>query len=154
MQRRRTKIRWSELRLLGLCMVSFGLAIGLLLPGVWPLEPFPALAPVEIAALLGFLYGFVTRRRWVLALPLTALVALNPPQAGIAGALIGMLVLWPFAAAGGVIGIGLGKGLQRRMLRRTLKAAGRRERAMPKTQVRSQPAIAASRRERMSVTGR
>jgi len=157
MQTRRVKIRWSELRLLGICAVSFGLAIGLLTPGVWPLEPFPAVGPVEIAALLGFVYGFVTRRPWVLFLPLTGLIALNPPQSGIAGALVGTLVLWPFAAAGGVIGIGAGKLLQRRMLRRTLRTAGRRERAsrQPGTKVRPQPALASSqRRERMSVAGR
>jgi hypothetical protein len=157
MQKTPIKIRWSELRLLGICAVSFGLAIGLLTPGVWPLEPFPAVAPVEIAALLGFLYGFVTRRAWVLLLPLTGLIALNPPQSGIAGALIGTLVIWPFAAAGGAIGMGLGKLLQRRMLRRTLKAAGRRERAArpPATTLRPQPALASSqRRERVSVAGR
>jgi hypothetical protein len=155
MDRPPIKIRWSELRLLGICVVSFGLAVGLLLPGVWPLEPFPAVGPVEIAALLGFLYGFVTRRHWVLVLPLTALIALNPPQTGVAGALIGTLVIWPFAAAGGVLGIGAGKVLQRRMLRRTLKAAGRRERATrPQTQARPQPALASSRRERVSVAGR
>jgi hypothetical protein len=141
MARPRTKIRWSELRLAGICTVTFGLAIGLLLPGVWPLMPFPALAPVEITALLGLLFGFVTRRRWVMALPLTALVALDPPGAGVAGAFVAMLQLWPFGAAGGVLGIAAGKGLQRRMLRRTLKAARRRERATgPKASVRPQTA--------------
>ena len=91
--------------------------------------PFPAVAPVEVAALLGFLFGFVVRRGWVLGLPLTVLVALDPPQSGMAGALIALLILWPFAAAGGALGIGAGKALQRRMLRSTLKAARRREHA-------------------------
>ena len=57
------------------------------------------------------------------------LVALDPPQSGMAGALIALLILWPFAAAGGALGIGAGKALQRRMLRSTLKAARRREHA-------------------------
>jgi hypothetical protein len=144
MYRPPTKIRWSELRLAGICALLFGIAAGLLLPGVWPLMPFPALAPVEITALLGFLFGFLTRRRWVLALPLTLLVALNPPGAGFAGALVGMLVVWPFVAAAGVVGIGAGKGLQRRMLRRTLKAAQRREHAT-KPRATARPQAAAGR---------
>jgi hypothetical protein len=106
----------------------FGLAAALLLPGNWPLMPFPALAPVEIVTLLGFLFGFVVRRLWVVALPLTVLIALDPPQSGFAGAIIALLIVWPFTAAGGVLGVGAGKALQRRMLRHTLKAAHRRER--------------------------
>lgn len=141
MNRPPTKIRWSELRLVAVCAVVFGIAIGLLLPGVWPLMPFPALAPVEISALLGLLFGFLTRRTWVIGLPLTTLVALDPSGAGFAGTLIAMLVLWPFAAAAGLIGVGAGKGLQRRMLRRTLKAAARRERAgRPRPTARPQAA--------------
>jgi hypothetical protein len=123
----RPRIRWRELRLAAVCAVAFGGASALLLPGVWPLMPYPAVAPVEIAALLGFLFGFLTRRGWVLALPFTVLVALDPPQSGIAGAVIALLILWPFAAAGGVLGVGAGKVVQRRMLRRTLKAARKRE---------------------------
>jgi hypothetical protein len=124
-----SRIRWRELRLAAVCAVVFGAGVALLLPGVWPLMPFPAIAPVEVTALLGFLFGFVVRRGWVLALPLTSLVALDPPQSGRAGAFIALLILWPFAAAGGALGIGTGKVLQRRMLRSTLKAARRRERA-------------------------
>jgi hypothetical protein len=123
------KIRWAQLRLMGLCALLFGLATGLLLPGVWPLMPFPAVAPVEVTALLGFLFGFVVRKRWVLALPLTMLISLDPPKSGFAGALIGLLVVWPFCAAASILGIFAGKGLQRRMLRRTLKAERRRVRA-------------------------
>ena len=123
------KIRWREFRLIAICALAYGIAIGLLLPGVWRLMPFPSLPPIEIAALLAFLVGFVTRRMWVIALPLTALVALDPHGNGVAGPLVAMLVLWPFAAAGGLAGMFLGKALQRRMLRRTLKAAARRERA-------------------------
>jgi hypothetical protein len=134
MQRARSTIRWREVRLVAICAVVFGGASALLLPGVWPLMPFPAVGPVEVAALLGFLFGFVTRRGWVLALPLTVLVALSPPQSGFAGAIVALLIIWPFAAAGGVLGIVAGKALQRRMLRHTLKAAHKRERAQKRRQ--------------------
>jgi hypothetical protein len=127
-------IHWRELRLAALCAVLFGALVALLLPGAWPLMPFPAVAPVEIAALLGFLFGFLTRRIWVVALPLTVLVALSPPQSGFAGAIIALLIVWPFAAAGGVLGVAAGRALHRRMLRRTLKAAHRRERAQGRQQ--------------------
>jgi hypothetical protein len=128
-ERPQIRIRWSELRLIAICALAYGIAVGLLTPGVWPLMPFPAPGPIEIAALLGFLAGFLTRRMWVIFLPLTVLVALDPSGSGFAGALIAMLVVWPFTAAGGVVGIFAGKALQRQMLRRTLKAARRRERA-------------------------
>jgi hypothetical protein len=129
MDRLPIRIRWSELRLAALCALVFGLAVRLFLPGMWPLMPFPATGPVELAALLGFLFGLIVRRGWVLALPLTALVALDPPKSGVAGGVIVLLVVWPFAAAGGALGIGAGKALQRRMLRSTLRAARRREHA-------------------------
>jgi hypothetical protein len=132
MDKPRIKIRWSELRLAALCAFVFGLAVRLLLPGVWPLMPFPATGPVEVAALLGFLFGLLVRRGWVLALPLTVLVALDPPRSGLAGGVIALVIVWPFAAAGGTLGIGAGKALQRRMLRSTLKAARRREHATKK----------------------
>jgi hypothetical protein len=127
--RTRPRIRWRELRLVALSALAFGGALALLLPGNWPLMPFPALLPAEIVTVLGFLFGFVVRRLWVIALPLTVLVALDPPQSGFAGAIIALLIVWPFTAAGGVVGVGAGKALQRRMLRRTLKAAHKRERA-------------------------
>jgi hypothetical protein len=139
MQGARSRIRWRELRLAALCAVLFGVLCALLLPGVWgPLMPFPVVAPVEVAAVIGFLFGFLVRRTWVLLLPLTLLVALDPPGSGFAGAIIALLILWPFAAAGSMVGLGLGRVLQRRMLRRTLKAAGRRERAQ-----KQRPPIAA-----------
>ena len=132
MQPPRSKIVIRQLRLAAVCAVLYGGAAALTMPGVWPLMPFPAVGPLEIAALLGFLFGFVTRRGWTLALPLTVLVALDPPQSGIAGALIALLVLWPFSAAGSALGIGLGRGLQRFILRRTLRAAHERERVKKK----------------------
>ena len=128
-----SRIRWRELRLATLSAIVFGVAVALLLPGNWPLMPFPAVAPVEIVTLLGFLFGFVVRRLWVTALPLTVLVAIDPPQSGFAGAVIALLVLWPFAAAASVVGVGAGKAVQRRMLRRTLKAARKRERVKKRT---------------------
>jgi hypothetical protein len=134
MQGARSRIRWRELRLAALCAVVFGLAVALLLPGNWPLMPFPAVGPVEIMALVGFLFGFLVRRLWVIALPLTMLVALSPPQSGFAGAIIALLIVWPFAAAGGVLGMAAGRVLQRRMLRRTLKAASKREQARKQRQ--------------------
>jgi len=109
----------------------FGVAIALLLPSRWPLMPFPAVAPVEIAGLLGILFGFVTRRPWVMLLPFTALIALDPPQSGFAGAIIASLVLLPFGAAGGAIGVAAGRYLQRRALRRTIRTARRPERVRP-----------------------
>lgn len=143
MQRSRPRIRWRELRLVAVCAVLYGALCALLLPGVWgPLMPFPVVAPVEVAALIGFLFGFVVRRGWVLALPLTVLVALNPPNSGFAGAIIALLIVWPFAAAGSALGIGAGKLLQRRMLRRTLKAAHRRERAQKQRRTVAAPGAA------------
>lgn len=127
MQPQRSKTLIRQLRLAAVCAVLYGLVAALTMPGVWPLMPFPAVGPVEIAALLGFLFGLVTRRAWTLALPLTALVALNPPQSGFAGAIIAMLIIWPFSAAGSALGMGLGRVLQRQMLRRTLRAAHKRE---------------------------
>lgn len=128
MQPARSKTVFRQLRLAAVCSVAYGGAAAIFMPGVWPLMPFPAVGPVEIAGLLGFVFGLVTRRGWTLALPLTALVALQPPQSGVAGALIAMLVIWPFSAAGSALGIGLGRGLQRQLLRRTLRAARERER--------------------------
>jgi len=130
MERARSRIHWRELRLVAVCAVLYGALCALVLPGVWgPLMPFPVVAPVEVVALIGVLFGFLVRRLWVIALPLTVLVALDPPQSGFAGAIIALLILWPFAAAGGVVGVGAGRALQRQMLRRTLKAARKRERA-------------------------
>jgi hypothetical protein len=134
MQRARPRINLRQLRLAAICAVLFGALAALLLPGVWPLMPFPAVGAVEIAALLGLLFGFLVRRGWVLALPLTVLVALDPPQSGFAGSIIALLIVWPFSAGGSVLGIAAGKALQRRMLRRTLKAAHKRERSRKQRQ--------------------
>lgn len=131
--------------------VLYGVAVAVLMPGSWPLMPFPAVAPIEIAALLGFAFGFLTRRVWVIALPLTVLVALDPPQSGFAGAIIALLVLWPFTAAGGALGVSAGRWLKRRMLRRVLKAARRPARVTPPPP--ADAAVVASRGERVPVAG-
>ena len=128
---RTSTIRWRELRLAAIAAVAFGSAVAALVPGVWPLMPFPETAPVEVAALLGFGFGFLLRRTWTLALPFTILVALDPPQSGFAGAFIALLVLSPFAAAGAFIGVTLGRALQRRILRRALTAAKRPRKVTP-----------------------
>ncbi|HEX6459501.1 MAG TPA: hypothetical protein VF032_11340 [Thermoleophilaceae bacterium] len=135
MPRPRSKTFIRQLRLAAVCAVLYGLAAALTMPGVWPLMPFPATGPVEIAAVLGFVFGLLTRRAWTLALPLTALVALDPPQSGVGGAIIATLVIWPFSAAGSALGIGLGRALQRQMLRRTLRAAQTRERVQKQRSV-------------------
>jgi hypothetical protein len=144
---RSSKGRWRELRLAALATVLYSVAIALLLPGHWPLMPFPAVAPVEIAGLLGILFGFVTRRPWVILLPFAALVALNPPQSGISGAIIASLVLLPFGAAGGAIGVAAGRYLQRRALRRTIRTARKPARMRPPAT--ADAAIRAARAERV-----
>jgi hypothetical protein len=131
MHEARVKIRWSEVRLAAVAAVAFGAAVAALLPAAWPLMPFPQTAPVEIAALLGLLFGFLLRRNWVIALPFTILVALDPPEAGFAGSIIAFLVLSPFAAAGSIVGIGAGRWLRRRIMRRRIRAALRPGRVKP-----------------------
>lgn len=118
-----TRLRWRELRLAAIAAVAFGAAEAALLPGIWPLMPFPATAPVEVVTLLGLLFGFLLRRPWVLALPLVTLVAIQPPEAGFSGSVIALLVLSPFASAGAFVGMSLGRWLRRMILRRTLRAA-------------------------------
>lgn len=128
---RSSKRRIRELRLILLSAVLYGVSIALLLPSRWPLMPFPAVAPVEIAGILGIVFGLVTRRGWAMLLPFTALVALNPPDSRFAGAIIAALVLLPFGAAGGAIGAAAGRHLQRRALRRTIRTAERPARVRP-----------------------
>jgi hypothetical protein len=123
--------RWRELRLVAVAAVALGAAEAALLPGIWPLMPFPAPAPAEVVTLLGLLFGFLLRRTWVLALPLVTLVAINPPESGFSGSLIALLILWPFAAAGAVVGVSAGRWLRRRILRRTLRRARRPARLHP-----------------------
>jgi hypothetical protein len=142
-------IRWRELRLAAVAAVAFGAAEAALLPGIWPLMPFPETAPVEVVVLIGFLFGFVLRRTWALALPLVTLLAIHPPQAGFSGSLIALVILSPFAASGAFLGMRFGRWLRRRMLRRTLKAARRPARLRPPET--AQPALHAERR--MPVAG-
>ena len=137
-------VRWRELRLLAVAAVLFGATEAALLPGIWPLMPFPAIAPVEVVALLGLLFGFVLRRGWALALPLVTLVAINPPESGFAGSLIALLILWPFAAAGAFVGMSAGRWLRRRVLRHALRRAGRPAKLHP-PEAAPRPAMQATR---------
>jgi hypothetical protein len=139
-----TRVRWRELRLAAIAAVAFGAAEAVLLPGIWPLMPFPATAPVEVATLLGLLFGFVLGRAWVLALPLVTLVAIQPPESGFSGSIIALLILWPFAAAGGFVGVSMSRWLRRRILRRSLRAARPPAKLHP-PEAAPRPAIQASR---------
>jgi hypothetical protein len=87
------------------------------IPGTWPLMPFPQVHPVELAALVGVPFGLVLRRAWAPLLPLTLLVALNPPSTGLAGAIVAFLILGPFSTVGICLGLAAGRRLQRRALR-------------------------------------
>jgi hypothetical protein len=139
-----TRVRWRELRLAAIAAVAFGAAEAVLLPGIWPLMPFPATAPVEVVALLGLLFGFVLRRGWVLALPLVTLVAIQPPEAGFSGSMIALVILFPFAATGAFVGMSMGRWLRRRILRRTLKAARRPPKLHP-SEASPRPALQTAR---------
>jgi hypothetical protein len=151
MKRAQTSIRWREIRLAAFSAAAFGAALAALLPSSWPLMPFPELAPLEIAALLGLLAGVLLRRAWVLALPVTALVALDPSHSGFAGSLVALLVVWPFAASGAVVGIASGRWVKRRLLRRTLRAARRPARVTPRATAGA--SIRAARGDSMPVAG-
>ena len=54
---------------------------------------------MELAALIGLPVGILLRRTWAPLLPLTLLVALNPPGAGFAGAIVAFLIVAPFAGS-------------------------------------------------------
>jgi hypothetical protein len=137
-------VSWRELRLAAIAAVAFGAAEAALLPGIWPLMPFPETAPVEVVALIGLLFGFVLRRTWVLALPFVTLIAIQPPETGFSGSLIALLILSPFAAAGAFVGMSMGRWLRRRILRRTLRRAARPAKLHP-PEAAPRPAIQATR---------
>ena len=92
------------------------------LPGTWPLMPFPQTAPVELAVLIGLPVGILLRRAWAPLLPLTLLVALNPPGTGLAGAIVAFLIVAPFAGTSIFIGVAAARRLQRLALRRMLSS--------------------------------
>ncbi|MGZ4202267.1 MAG: hypothetical protein ACXVRH_09440, partial [Thermoleophilaceae bacterium] len=56
-------------------------------------------------------------------LPLTLLVALNPPGSGLAGAIVAFLIVAPFAGTSIFIGVAAARRLQRLALRRMLRRA-------------------------------
>ena len=117
------RLRRRELRLMLASTVAFGGLLAVTLPGVWPLMPFPQLAPVEIGVAAGLAFGFLLRRWWSLALPLTILVAVNPPDTGASGAIVALLIVGPFSSAGLLLGVLAGQRLQRAMLRRAIAGA-------------------------------
>jgi len=103
--------------------------MGAVLPGTWPLMPFPQTAPVELTALIGLPVGLLLRRTWAPLLPLTLLVTLNPHGAGFAGAFVAFLVVAPFATSTIFIGVFAARRLHRVALRRMISRA-----ASPTTQ--------------------
>jgi hypothetical protein len=118
-----SRLPWRQLRLAVVSAVGYGALMSSVLPGTWPLMPFPQTHPVVLAGLLGIPIGLIVRRGWAPLLPLTLIVALNPPQTGIAGSLVAFLVVGPSGAAGIALGMAVGRRLQRMVLRRMLKPA-------------------------------
>jgi hypothetical protein len=114
--------RWRELCLAAVATVGYGVLMGSVLPGNWPLMPFPQTHPVVLAGLIGLPVGLLLRRRWwALLLPLTLLVALNPHGAGFAGAIVAFVIAGPFATAGIAIGMAIGFAVTRRLQRLALR---------------------------------
>jgi hypothetical protein len=131
-------MRWREWRLMALAFVAYGVLMALVLPPRWPLMPFPQPAPVLLAALIGIGFGVLLRRRWAPLLPLSMLVALNPPGAGFAGEIVVLFLIGPFAGAGILIGMAIGRRAHRLALRRTIKRARRSSRGRaPRRSARS-----------------
>jgi len=122
-------MRWREWRLMAVAFVAYGVVTALVLPPNWPLMPFPQPTPVLLAGLTGFGFGAVLRRRWAPLLPLTLLVAINPPGAGFAGEIVVLFLLGPFAGFGILLGMAFGRRIHRLVLRRAIKRAGRPARA-------------------------
>jgi len=118
-------MRWREWRLMAFAFVAYGVLMGVVLPPNWPLMPFPQPAPVLLAALIGLGFGALLRRRWAPLLPLTMLVAINPPGAGFAGEIVVLSLVGPFAGAGIQLGMAFGRRAHRLVLRRTIKRARR-----------------------------
>ena len=118
-----SRLPWRQLRLALVSAVGYGALMSAVLPGTWPLMPFPQTHPVVLAGLLSIPVGLIVRRGWAPLLPLTLIVALNPPQTGIAGSVVAFLVVGPFGVAGIALGMAVGRRLQRMVLRRMLARA-------------------------------
>jgi hypothetical protein len=101
----------------------YGALMSAVLPGTWPLMPFPQTQPVVLATLLSLPFGLVLRRPWAPLLPLTLLVALDRPQSGVAGSVVALAIVGPFAAVSICLGVACSSWLQRRALRRMLSRA-------------------------------
>jgi hypothetical protein len=118
-------MRWREWRLMAVAFVAYGVVLSVVLPPRWPLMPFPQPTPVVLAGLIGIGFGAVLRRRWAPLLPLTLLVAINPPGAGFAGEIVVLFLVGPFACLGILIGMAFGRRIQRLLLRGAIKRARR-----------------------------
>jgi hypothetical protein len=124
-------MRWREWRLMAVAFVAYGSIMAIVLPPNWPLMPFPQPTPVLLAGLIGIGFGALLRRRWAPLLPLTLVVAINPPGAGLAGEIVVLFLVGPFAAFGILIGMAIGRRFQRLVLRRAIKRARRPARPRP-----------------------
>jgi hypothetical protein len=124
-------MRWREWRLMAAAFVAYGSIMAIVLPPNWPLMPFPQPTPVLLAGLIGIGFGALLRRRWAPLLPLTLVVAINPPGAGLAGEIVVLFLVGPFAAFGILIGMAIGRRFQRLVLRRAIKRARRPARPRP-----------------------
>jgi hypothetical protein len=112
--------------------VGYGSLMAIVLPPSWPLMPFPEPKPVMLAGLIGIAFGALLRRRWAALLPFTLLVAINTPGAGLAGAVVVLFLVGPFAGFGILVGMAVARRLQRFALRRVIARAARPPRARPK----------------------
>jgi hypothetical protein len=130
-------MRWREWRLMLAAFVAYGSIMAIVLPPRWPLMPFPQPTPVLLAALIGIAFGALLRRRWAPLLPLTLLVAVNPPGAGFAGEIVVLFLIGPFAGFGILIGMAIGRRLHRLALRRSIKRARPARRRAPGHSARS-----------------
>jgi hypothetical protein len=131
-------MRWREWRLMAVAFVVYGVVMAVVLPPRWPLMPFPQPTPVLLAGLIGIPFGALLRRRWAPLLPVTLLVAINPPGAGFAGDIVVLFLLGPFALLGILVGMAFGRRIRRLALRRAIRRARRPGRAhVPRHSARS-----------------
>ena len=110
---------------MAVAFVGYGALMSVVLPPNWPLMPFPQPKPVLLAGLIGVGFGALLRRRWAPLLPLTLLVAVNPPGAGFAGQIVVLFLVGPFACFGILVGMAVARRMQRLALRRVIKRAAR-----------------------------
>jgi hypothetical protein len=122
--------------------VGYGSLMAIVLPPSWPLMPFPQPRPVLLAGLIGIGFGLLLRRRWAALLPLTLVVAVNPPGTGFAGEIVVLFLLGPFAGVGILVGMAIARRAQRLALRRVIKRASRPPRPRANTRSAHQANVA------------